>query len=257
MQQHAALIDSVVEELKPAGSVLVITGAGMSADSGLPTYRGVGGLYEDKNTEDGMPIEQALSGSVYRSQPEITWKYLGQIEKGTRGASYNRGHAVLAEMEQHFERFWILTQNVDGFHTAAGSENVIEIHGNLHRISCTQCNHTIFKENYQGMAIPPLCERCSSMMRPLVVLFEEALPEAAINTLDRELRQGFDAVISIGTSSHFPYIVQPVVFAKQTGVFTVEINPADTTLSDVVDVKISASAADVLDEIWSKLQAQS
>ena len=92
----------------------------MSADSGLPTYRGVGGLYENKDTEDGMPIEQALSGSVFRQSPEITWKYLSQIEQGTRGASHNRGHAVLAEMERHFQRFWILTQNIDGFHTTAG-----------------------------------------------------------------------------------------------------------------------------------------
>ena len=90
-------------------------------------------------------------------------------------------------------------------------------------------------------------------MRPMVVLFEEALPTEAIEILDREMRTVYDVVISIGTSSYFPYIVQPVVYAKQTGVFTVEINPAETTLSDVVDVKLSLGAAEVLDEIWKKM----
>ena len=100
-------IAEVVSELRHFKSLLVITGAGMSADSGLPTYRGVGGLYNDDSTEDGMPIEQALSGAVFQTRPEITWKYLGQIEESCRGARFNRGHEVLAQMEEWFERFWI------------------------------------------------------------------------------------------------------------------------------------------------------
>ncbi len=253
MQSYSSEIDRVVNELKSATNVFVITGAGMSADSGLPTYRGVGGLYENKDTEDGMPIEQALSGPMFRSNPKVTWKYLGQIEESTRGAKFNRGHEVLAEMEKHFERFWILTQNIDGFHTAAGSENVIEIHGNMHRLQCLGCKFEIARENFEGLSIPPMCPKCEEMMRPMVVLFEEALPTEAIEILDREMRTVYDVVISIGTSSYFPYIVQPVVYAKQTGVFTVEINPAETTLSDVVDVKLSLGAAEVLDEIWKKM----
>ena len=253
MQSYSSEIDRVVNELKSATNVFVITGAGMSADSGLPTYRGVGGLYENKDTEDGMPIEQALSGPMFRSNPKVTWKYLGQIEESTRGAKFNRGHEVLAEMEKHFERFWILTQNIDGFHTAAGSENVIEIHGNMHRLQCLGCKFEIARENFEGLSIPPMCPKCEEMMRPMVVLFEEALPTEAIEILDREMRTVYDVVISIGTSSYFPYIVQPVVYAKQTGVFTIEINPAETTLSDVVDVKLSLGAAEVLDEIWKKM----
>ena len=80
----------------------MVTGAGISADSGLPTYRGFGGLYDGKETEDGMPIETALSGPMFRSRPEITWKYLAQIEKGARGAKHNPAHEVLAAMESHF-----------------------------------------------------------------------------------------------------------------------------------------------------------
>ena len=225
----------------------------MSADSGLPTYRGIGGLYDNKNTEDGIPIEEALSGPVFRKSPEITWKYLSQIEQSTRGASHNRGHEVLAEMESYFQRFWILTQNIDGFHASAGSKNVIEIHGNMRRLQCLECAHEISSENYEGLSLPPVCPKCSAMMRPQVVLFEEQLPVEALDTLDREMRIPFDAVISIGTSSYFPYIVQPVVYAKQVGIFTVEINPSETTLSEIVDVKLSYGAADALTEIWNRM----
>ena len=104
------------------------------------------------------------------------------------------------------------------------------------------------------MSIPPVCGQCGAMMRPDVVLFEEQLPVKAIETLDREMRKQFDAVISIGTSSYFPYIVQPVVYARQTGIFTVEINPAETTLSDIVDVKLPLGAAEVLDDIWNRIK---
>lgn len=246
-------IQQLVARLDEANNVFVITGAGMSADSGLPTYRGVGGLYEDKDTEDGIPIEKALSGSMFRTKPEVTWKYLSQVEQATRNATHNRGHEVLARMESHFDRLWVLTQNIDGFHTSAGSSNVIEIHGNMHRLQCLGCKFEIARENFEGLSIPPMCPKCEEMMRPMVVLFEEALPTEAIEILDREMRTVYDVVISIGTSSYFPYIVQPVVYAKQTGVFTVEINPAETTLSDVVDVKLSLGAAEVLDEIWKKM----
>ena len=247
------LIRDVVSELKQLDHLLVITGAGMSADSGLPTYRGVGGLYNDESTEDGMPIEQALSGSVFQTRPEITWKYLGQIEQSCRGARFNRGHEVLALMEQRFERFWILTQNIDGLHGAAGCRNVIEIHGNLYRLSCTRCDMRMSLENYANLALPPSCEPCGSMLRPEVVLFDEPLPEAALSTLYREMQDPFEAVITIGTSSHFPYIVQPVLMAQQTGRFTVEINPVQTRVSDLVDVKLSSPAAATLDELWRQL----
>lgn len=246
-------IAEVASELCHFQSLLVITGAGMSADSGLPTYRGVGGLYNDDSTEDGMPIEQALSGAVFQTRPEITWKYLGQIEESCRGAHFNRGHEVLARMEKRFERFWILTQNIDGLHGAAGCRNVIEIHGNLYRLSCTRCQMRTSVENYAALTLPPACPQCDAMLRPEVVLFDEPLPETALSTLYRELQDPFDAVMTIGTSSHFPYILQPVLMAQQTGRFTVEINPAQTRVSDLVDVKLSAPAATTLDQIWQQL----
>lgn len=250
-------IQAVVEGLRQSNSVLVITGAGLSADSGLPTYRGLGGLYNDKTTEDGLAIEEALSGPVFKNNPDITWKYLHQIENACRGATFNRGHQALAEMESHFDRFLILTQNIDGFHTHAGSTNVIEIHGNLYTLTCTGCQHQFSVDDYAALSATPLCDRCGAILRPQVVLFEERLPENAIGRLEQELRQSFETVITIGTSSHFPYILQPLIHARQNGDFTVEINPARTKVSEWVDEKLSTPAAEALDCIWSQLKVSS
>src|SRR4051812_31848173 len=120
----ARLIDQVVDLLRASRSILFITGAGLSADSGLPTYRGIGGLYENRDTEEDLPIEALLSADAFIARPELTWKYLLQIEQTGRGVKPNRGHEVIAEMESRFERVWVLTQNVDGFHRRAGSRNV-------------------------------------------------------------------------------------------------------------------------------------
>src|ERR1039458_6334427 len=99
-------IGCVVDILARSRSILFITGAGISADSGLPTYRGIGGLYNAEHPEEGLPIEEILSGEMLRCRPELTWKYLGQIEQATRGAQFNRAHEVIAEMESSFERVW-------------------------------------------------------------------------------------------------------------------------------------------------------
>ena len=114
----------IAEQLRGSQSILFITGAGMSADSGLPTYRGIGGLYTSGTTEEGIAIEEALSGPMLDERPALTWKYIRQIEEACRGAQFNRGHEIIALMESHFERVVILTQNVDGFHHAAGSSRL-------------------------------------------------------------------------------------------------------------------------------------
>ena len=249
-------IREVAKLLQRANHVFVITGAGCSADSGLPTYRGFGGIYQNKLTEDGMPIESALSGSMFQTRPEITWKYLAEIERGARGASPNPAHKTLALMEQEFERFLILTQNVDGFHSTAGSKNVIEIHGNMYRLNCISCDFQTKQADYTDIKIPPQCPLCEATLRPNIVLFEESLPEKEINILYRETRIPFDLVLSIGTSSYFPYISEPIWHAQQTGIPTVEINPSETAVSHLVDFKIELGAADCLSAIWTQYQSQ-
>ncbi|MBW2375239.1 MAG: NAD-dependent protein deacylase [Deltaproteobacteria bacterium] len=194
-------ISEIVRRLRDSRSVLFVTGAGISADSGLPTYRGIGGLYEQEETDDGVPIEAALSGAMFERDPAITWKYIHQIESSCRNAGPNRAHEVIAELEGRFDRVWTLTQNVDGLHHAAGSKQVIDIHGDVHRLLCTRCGHRWRVTSYAGLDIPPSCPECASLVRPEVVLFGEMLPLDRTKLLQEQLARGFDAVFSIGTTS--------------------------------------------------------
>jgi NAD-dependent deacetylase len=248
-------VDRVVAILAQCRSLLFITGAGVSADSGLPTYRGIGGLYNADHPDEGIAIESILAGQMLRVRPELTWKYLGQIEEAARQATFNRAHAVIAEMERHFTRVWTLTQNIDGFHRRAGCRNLLEIHGSLFRLRCTACGFHNEVENYEGLEIPPRCPACPALLRPEVVLFGEQLPTPIIEQLYDELDTGFDAVFSIGTTSVFPYIAGPVELARRRGWATVEINPGKTTVSHLVDVKLSSGAAATLDAIWRRYRS--
>lgn len=239
--------------LRSASRVLFITGAGVSADSGLPTYRGIGGLYDVAATPEGYPIEIALSGEMMRYKPEVCWRYIQQIERACRGATYNAAHAAIAEVERRIPGTWVLTQNVDRFHAAAGSRNVIEIHGNVGDLLCTRCTWRETVVDYAGLDMPPKCPTCGSPVRPDVVLFGEVLPRDAVETLQRELEIGFDVVFSLGTTSVFPYIAAPVTIAKRKGVPTIEINPGHSSVSDVADIRLAARAAVAMEAILAAL----
>ena len=248
-------LDPIVDILRNARSVLAITGAGMSADSGLPTYRGVGGLYNDRTTDDGIAIEDALSGHMFSCRPALTWKHIREIEEACRSALPNAGHRILAGWQNRFDRICVLTQNVDGFHRTAGSENVISIHGETKRLFCPRCPWTELVDSYVHLAPLPRCPACEAVIRPKVVLFGEMLDPLNLARLDSELDRGFDVVFSIGTSSLFPYIAQPVVDARRAGIPTVEINPNETDLSPLVSYKVRAGAADTLSALESLLSA--
>lgn len=239
-------IDLVRERLAAARHVLFITGAGVSADSGLPTYRGIGGLYNEQHTEEGLPIEVALSAEVMRRNPEITWKYLARIEEACRHAAPNAAHLAIAALQERV-KVSVLTQNIDGFHAKAGSRNLIEIHGNLFDLYCPRCGHAERVDDYCIFdSLPPPCPACDHFLRPAVVLFNEMLPTAALQSLDRVLAQGYDLVFSIGTTSVFPYIAQPFILGRQIGALTVEINPDETAVSRHAQVKWHAGAASAL-----------
>jgi NAD-dependent deacetylase len=246
MSAHAQALQEIAALLDRSRRALFITGAGISADSGLPTYRGIGGLYEDDLTEEGFPIEDALSGAMLRKRPEVTWKYLSQIEKNCRDAGPNAAHLALARLERELPYVMVLTQNIDGLHRAAGSENVVEIHGDMHRLLCLACHRHERVSSLEGRALPPVCPACGGLMRPEVVLFGEMLPEAELGRFLDELAAGFDLVFSIGTTSVFPYIAQPVIQAIQTGIPTVEINPGRTSLSAHVRYQLPMGAAAAL-----------
>lgn len=251
-------IDRVVDILDPEMRILFVTGAGLSADSGLPTYRGVGGLYNGRTTAEGMPIEQALSGEMMDARPDLTWKYLDEIGRACRGAECNRGHRVIAEMGGHFAGVWVLTQNVDGFHRRAGSAHVIDIHGDMRRLICSKpsCDWEGDAETFPMADLPPQCPKCAEVIRPDVVLFGEMLDRRKLATLDRETESGFDLVFAVGTSALFPYVIEPIMLAHKAGVPTVEINPDETDLADIIAIKITSGAAETLDAIWTRYQAR-
>lgn len=242
--------------LAHANRVLFITGAGISADSGLPTYRGIGGLYEDKLTTHDIPIEEALSGDMLRKDPALTWHYLKQIEEACRGAKHNEAHRIIADLEAHKTGVWVLTQNIDGFHRDAGSNNLIEIHGRIHDLYCMHCDYQTEVADYTQLDDCPKCPVCGSTVRPDVVLFGEMLPESGINRIHSEFEHGFDIIFSVGTSSAFPYISGPVVHGKQRGIPTVEINPGQTPISRYVDFKIPMTAKEALTKIHDQMVAR-
>ncbi|MDD9892512.1 MAG: NAD-dependent deacylase [Gammaproteobacteria bacterium] len=252
---QSADFTAVLAALAAAKRVFFITGAGISAESGLPTYRGVTGLYNQEHTEDEVPIEAALSGDMLRQRPALTWKYLRQIESGCRRAGFNAAHAAIAELQKH-RHVCVLTQNIDGFHNDAGSRNVIEIHGNARTVFCTACDWREDVSDYSrwdGNDDAPCCPGCGDLLRPTVVLFGEMLPSDALDKLYAELNKGFDLVFSVGTSSVFPYIVQPVLDAARQGIPTVEVNPSNTDISKLVDYKFAAPAGVVLPALVNHL----
>lgn len=255
------LCTTVANCLRQAERILFITGAGISADSGLPTYRGIGGLYEERHTEDDVPIEAAMSGMMFQIRPELTWKYLWQIGSTCYHARPNRAHEIIARIQQDKPKAWVLTQNIDGLHRVAGTRNLIEMHGYAFELYCPQCRHpydfeAIFPNGQPSSEFPPRCQQpqCSGVIRPNVTLFGELTPLEAQMKLQAVLARGLDLVISIGTSSSFPYIVAPVY---TPGIPTVEINPTRTVISDIVTYRIALGASEALELIWNALNTAS
>jgi len=249
-------IERLAAVLKPGWRVLFVTGAGLSADSGLPTYRGIGGIYaEGKATRHGLTIEEALSGPVMAARPGVTWEFLHELERHARGAVPNRGHHVIAGLQDRLADVWVLTQNVDGFHRAAGSRQVIDIHGDVHELVCTACPYRTRVDDYAGLAPLPVCLRCGGVVRPDVVLFGEYLAVEKVAELRRQLDRGFDLVVSVGTTSRFPYISEPILRALDDGALTAEIDPGRTEVSELVAHKIAARAAEALDALWERYRA--
>jgi len=247
------VVKEIVKRLSKSKRVLFITGAGLSAESGMPTYRGKGGLYENSETEDGMPIEEAMCGAMFQKDPSLCWKYIMKLGKACSGVKPNRGHEIIAEFEECFPEVWVLTQNVDGLHTRAGSSRVIDIHGDASVLFCPKCDWNTRDETYEGLADLPLCPQCETVIRPDVVLFDEMLDRRKFVTLNHQLRQGFDAVFSVGTTSTFSYITRPVLLLKQQAL-TVEINPGDTSISGFVNHRLKIGAGEALQLIKNELE---
>ena len=242
-------LQRIAELLRVGRRVLFITGAGVSAESGIPTFRGATGAFADGLTEEGIPFEGVLSGTTLRMNPELSWKYFFRMEQGLRGKRPNSAHHAIAALESPGSQVWVATQNIDGLHQGAGSTAVIELHGNLRRVICKHCDYQVYRETFEGMAPLPLCPECGHVLRPDAVLYEEMLPESALDLFELEQGRGFDLIFSVGTSSVFDYVAYPVMMAARRGIPTVEINPEPTPISHVVRFRFAAPAGGVLQEI--------
>ncbi|MHC4956831.1 MAG: SIR2 family NAD-dependent protein deacylase [Planctomycetota bacterium] len=252
------LPNELVEALAAVKSAGVITGAGISVESGIRTYRGEGGLYDDP--EEGDRTVEALTGSTLEVDPDRTWQAVVKLARAAQGAQPNAAHDALVRMEQALDRFALLTQNVDGLHDLAGSRNVIYIHGNVFDTRCMACPATgrLEREDLIGLERAPRCSECGGVMRPNAVLFGEMLPQRELDRLRREFYDTVpDVVIAVGTSAMFQYIIEPVLHARRLGRLTIEINPEQGPLSNFVDHYLPGPAGTYLPLIAKTLEASS
>jgi NAD-dependent deacetylase len=224
-------------------SVGAITGAGVSAESGIRTYRGRGGIYDDP--EEGDRTVEALSGPTLMRDPDRTWRAVAQLARMAGTAEPNPAHRALAAIETRVERFVLLTQNVDNLHQRAGSRNIIDIHGDVFATVCLGCGGKgrLEPEELAGLDRAPRCGRCGGIRRPDAVLFGEMLPMDKVERIRMEFHHNPpDLVIAAGTSALFPYIMEPVLIAADRGRLTVEINPEVTLLSRRVEFALQGPA---------------
>ena len=244
----------LLERLRGIRDVGVITGAGVSAESGIPTYRGKGGIYDDP--EKGRRTVEALTGSTLSSDPDRTWRAVGELARHASSAQPNAAHRAIAEMERKARSFVLLTQNVDGLHQAAGSRNVIDIHGSILNARCMACGarEALAPERLAAIRGTPSCAACEGPLRPDAVLFEEMLPlDKVARTREAFLASAPDLVVVAGTTALFPYIAEPVLHARRAGRLTIEVNLEHTFLSDLVDCFLPSPAGEALPPIAAAL----
>jgi len=230
--------EKVVERLAQAKSLLVITGAGISAESGIPTFRGADGLWKNYRAEELATLD------AFERDPDTVWQWY-DWRRGIIGkAEPNPGHLAIKELEDMFGNFLLITQNVDGLHSRTGIKNMVEIHGNLWRVRCTREGKTSMLMDVPIKSIPPKCG-CGAVLRPDVVWFGESIPSHALELSFSVLEQ-CDTLIVVGTSG----VVYPVASFPQTvkdnGGYVVEVNVEPTPISAFADASLYGNSGDIL-----------
>ncbi|MBK7998327.1 MAG: NAD-dependent deacylase [Verrucomicrobia bacterium] len=244
MKPPVALID----KLRSTRRLTVLTGAGVSAESGVPTFRDAQtGLWANFKPED------LATPRAFLRNPKLVWEWYAWRRGLVATVQPNPAHLALVEMEKLFPEFTLITQNVDGLHQRAGSRNVIELHGNITRTKCFQEN-TVVTDWPDTGDVPPKCPRCGGLLRPDVVWFEEALPEKELNAATHASLT-CDVFLSVGTSS----LVYPAAglpgAALNAGATVVEINPQPTPFTDRAHFALAGPAGIVLPELLAMLRA--
>jgi len=232
------LLDTVVLYLRNAARVTVLTGAGISAESGVSTFRGSGGLWRDSRPEDLATTHAFMNDSLR------VWQWYEYRRELISQAKPNAGHRVLAKWKTTFQTFSLITQNVDGLHERAGSRDLIPLHGSIWKVrclnNCIKSPASWTDKSVPFNRLPPLCPDCGSIVRPDVVWFGESLDYKNIEAAFEASR--CDVFLSIGTSALVRPASEFVKYAKSNGSFTVELNLERTTISDYVDISVHDKA---------------
>jgi NAD-dependent deacetylase len=236
--EAGAVVETVKDWLGAAPSVAVLTGAGISAESGIPTFRGPGGIWKTYRAEDLATPE------AFARDPKLVWEWYDWRRSVIAEAVPNAGHRALAELERRVPRFTVITQNVDGLHDRAGNVSVLKVHGDIWTLRCTLCERERRDLRPRLEEIPPHCS-CGGMERPGVVWFGEGLPDTVWEKAVRSTREA-DLFFVIGTSAVVHPAAGLVYLAKSSGAKVVEINVDDTPVSPTVDICWRAPAAEAL-----------
>jgi NAD-dependent deacetylase len=239
----------LIRFLKQATRVVALTGAGVSQESGLRTFRDAqAGLWAQYRPED------LATPTAFARTPKLVWDWYAHRRQAARGAHPNAGHYALVEMEKKIPEFTLITQNVDGLHRMAGSKNILELHGNILNVRCSECG--TFAETWdEDLKSVPRCEKCNALLRPDVVWFEESLPREQLDAAVSATRT-CQLFFSVGTSG----VVQPAAAlahaAKAEGAVVIEINADPTPLTSKVDFAFHGKSGEILPglvkAVWGK-----
>jgi NAD-dependent deacetylase len=238
--------DQLIKKTIQSTNICVLTGAGISAESGIPTFRGGG----ESAVWKGMPFEEISSARMVREDLDAVWEWFDYRRGMYKECLPNPAHFTLAKWGNLFDDFTLITQNVDGLHERAGSKDVIELHGNINQTRCVRCE-TVYKMDIEDVPHKPThCEKCNTKLRPDVVLFGEMLSIGAFEKATLKAANS-DVFFIIGTSA----LVYPAAglaeIAKSNGAYLVEVNLEMTPMSSICDETLQGKAGDILPQLFS------
>jgi NAD-dependent deacetylase len=236
-----ANLEQAREWLAQAGSVAVLTGAGISAESGIPTFRGAGGLWKN------FKPEELATPEAFAKDPRLVWEWYNWRRESIASAMPNPGHRALVEMEKRKPRFTLITQNVDGLHDLAGNGKILKLHGDIWRMRCTVCGANFPNRRVPLPKIPPHCA-CGGLARPGIVWFGEPLPDGMMKEAEHAAAQA-QVFLVVGTSAVVYPAAGLVPYAKQAGAKIIEVNVEETAVSGMVDCFLQGKAGEILPQL--------
>jgi NAD-dependent deacetylase len=237
------IFQNIKEKIKDLDKFVFLTGAGISKESGIPTFRGSEGLWRKYD-----PMKLASISGFYKD-PKLVWEFYKYRQELLYSCSPNLGHVSIANFEKIKEESYVLTQNIDGLHEKAGSKNIIELHGNILKVECTKCNFKdkIIKQKIEE-PLPPICKICKSVLRPSVVLFGEPLKQE-VWTKAEQISNNCDVMFIVGTSLNVGPVNQLPLYAKRNGAILIEVNPEPTIFTQIMDYSVHGSATEMLPQL--------